>query len=826
MPEGRSETVLIVEDDPGVARLERLRLERAGYRAATAAAPEEALEAIRRGGVDLIVLDQGLSAGVSGLDFYRRLKAEGHDLPAILVTGSSDETTVVEAIRAGLRDFLPKASDFLETLPSVVDRVLGQVRAERRLAESEARLAGIALLAEAIPQLVWASRPDGWNDYLNRRWIDFAGRPLDELKGWGWSELLHPDDRPRTIERWSRALATGELYEIEYRLRGADGTFRWYLARGLPLTDPEGHVVQWFGTCTDIDDRRRAEEELQAHARQRAAIAELGQRALAGIDLDRLMDETAAGLAAGLDVEFCKVLELRADGQTLRLRAGVGWREGLVGRAMVGAEPGSQAGYTLRRNGPVIVEDLSTETRFHGPSLLQEHGVVSGMSVIIPGRGRPFGVLGIHTARRRTFTPEDVHFLQSAANVVALAVQRDQAERERARLLRAEQAARREAERANQAKDQFLAVLSHELRTPLTPVLASVSAMLDEVTPVPEEHRATLQMIRRGVELEARLIDDLLDVTRIARGQLALNREVVEVHTLIRQTAEICRSGVHGGKIRLDLDLRAPRSHVEADPARLHQVLWNLIKNAVKFTPAGGRVAVRTRNAADPPRLVVEVADTGIGIEAEALPRIFNAFEQGESSTVRRFGGLGLGLAISRSVVEALGGTIEARSRGKDQGATFLVALDCIPAPPVREPSAPAPAPEPRPALKILLVEDDPPTRRVMARLLQQRQYRVLAAADLKDALEIGQREEFDILVSDIGLPDGSGLDLIRALAARRPVRAIALSGFGMDDDARRCREAGFLAHLTKPVDFAKLEAVIRSIADVGRAGMMPAERA
>jgi CheY-like chemotaxis protein len=223
---------------------------------------------------------------------------------------------------------------------------------------------------------------------------------------------------------------------------------------------------------------------------------------------------------------------------------------------------------------------------------------------------------------------------------------------------------------------------------------------------------------------------------------------------------------------------------------------------------------------------VVAVADTGIGIGPETLPRIFNAFEQGESSTTRRFGGLGLGLAISRSVIEAHGGTIEVQSPGKDQGATFQVALEAVAPPAPRGSSGLAQTAEMRPALKILFVEDDPPTRRVLAQLLQLRQYRVTAVSNLKAALEIGRSEEFDILISDIGLPDGTGWELIRTLAAERPIRAIALTGFGMDDDVRRCQEAGFLAHLTKPVDFAKLDELIRSLADGGPAGMMTFEPA
>jgi PAS domain S-box-containing protein len=401
-------------------------------------------------------------------------------------------------------------------------------------------------------------------------------------------------------------------------------------------------------------------------------------------------------------------------------------------------------------------------------------------------------------------------------------------EQERERLIAAEQKARAEAERArdeaeaaNRAKDQFLAVLSHELRTPLNPILLAVTEMLDQMAPY-EDIRPTLLMIRQNVQLEARLIDDLLDVMRIVRGKMPMHWEVADAHALIRQAVDICRSDIGSGRLRLELDLTADTHHVNADPSRLQQVFWNLIKNAVKFTPPGGSLAIRTRNAPAPggdsggARLVVEVSDTGIGIEPDLLPVIFDAFQQGETTLTRQFGGLGLGLAISRSVVEAHGGSLVAESPGKGQGATFRVEMAALPRAMRQEPSGEAPV-APRPArLRILLVEDDATTLGVLDRLLRKLGYEVTTAATLGSALEAARAEEFDLIVSDIGLPDGTGLDLMREVGSHRPVPAIALTGYGREEDIRLSREAGFTAHMTKPIDFMRLEAVIRRVASLG----------
>ncbi|HEX2223621.1 MAG TPA: ATP-binding protein [Thermoanaerobaculia bacterium] len=388
-------------------------------------------------------------------------------------------------------------------------------------------------------------------------------------------------------------------------------------------------------------------------------------------------------------------------------------------------------------------------------------------------------------------------------------------------------AAREAAEAANRAKDRFLAVLSHELRTPLTPVLTALSA-LERHPAVPAELRPSLEMIQRNVALEARLIDDLLDLTRIANGKLQLGFATVDVHALIGQALQICGADAEAKRLSLDTDLAAGQSHVHGDSARLHQVLWNLIKNAVKFTPEGGRIAVRTFNP-EPDRLRIEVADSGIGIAADVLPRIFDAFEQGRPEINRHFGGLGLGLAISQGLVEAHHGTLTASSDGPGRGASFHVDLSALPegAAEAEKEGAEAPAassPDPTARIRrILLVDDHLDTLEIMALLLRNSSFEVHEAGDVRSALAIaaslaadagdtGGEPPFDLVVSDLGLPDGSGLDLMQELRDRYGLQGIALSGYGMQEDVRKSREAGFVEHLVKPVTFQTLQAAIERV--------------
>lgn len=367
--------------------------------------------------------------------------------------------------------------------------------------------------------------------------------------------------------------------------------------------------------------------------------------------------------------------------------------------------------------------------------------------------------------------------------------------------------AEEQANAANRAKDHFLAALSHELRTPLTPVLLKI-AMLRELPDLPPEIRADLRMIQRNVELEAKLIDDLLDLTRITRGKLSLHREVTDVHLLLDHVVKICADEVAKKRLHVDLKPEAPEHFVWADEARLQQVFWNLLKNAVKFTPAGGGIEIRTANE-ETGRIRIDVIDRGIGIEPETLPRLFSAFEQGDPTITRTFGGLGLGLAICKALVDQHGGTLSGVSAGRGKGATFTVSLETVSTPLRSERAVAAASVSTGRPLRLLLVEDHEPTLQVMSALLESAGHDVKAAPNLASARKLAAEGDFDLLVSDLGLPDGSGLDLMRELRESHGLRGIAVSGYGMEEDLRRSREAGFLEHLIKPVDPAKLKAAI-----------------
>ncbi|MBA3961129.1 MAG: response regulator [Chthoniobacterales bacterium] len=374
---------------------------------------------------------------------------------------------------------------------------------------------------------------------------------------------------------------------------------------------------------------------------------------------------------------------------------------------------------------------------------------------------------------------------------------------------------RQELISANASKDSFLALLSHELRNPLSPVLAMVGELEARASDGPEVRQA-LAVIRRNVELEARLIDDLLDITRISKGKLQLTLEVTSVHETLLRSYEICREDILQKKLEFEFRLNAAEEHVNGDPARLQQVFWNLIKNAVKFTPEGGKIEVATSNPA-PDKIEISTSDSGIGIEPQKIGRVFNAFEQGQSSITRRFGGLGLGLAISKTMVAAHGGTISVHSEGADRGSLFRVVLNTMAAPAVEKQFVRQTPDPPRADLAdrkthLLVVDDHHDTCLGMKMLLERRGYRITLAHSANQAVEKAQEEDFDLLISDIGLPDRSGYELMRELRATRSLRGIALSGFGMESDINKARAAGFSEHLTKPINFERLDQTIRAL--------------
>ncbi|HEX3555283.1 MAG TPA: ATP-binding protein [Thermoanaerobaculia bacterium] len=618
-----------------------------------------------------------------------------------------------------------------------------------------------------------------------------------------------------------------EILELRGRLRETEDTLRAIgegEADALIINERQGENVYMLQSA-------RAEANLRL-------LAEAGAMPTESLDLTATLQSSALLAVSGF-ADWC-VIDLALD-------------EGRIERvATAHADPDRQdLVEELKRfpprgdepNGPALVLRTGQAQRLAqmSPECLAtagqdpEHQRVfaalapcSALQVPLAARGRILGVWSFYSSSAgRRYDDGDLALAEELARRAALTI-------DNARLYAAAQA-------ANRAKDQFLATLSHELRTPLAPVLAVISS-LERDARLPETARKSLAMVRRNVELEARLIDDLLDLTRVSRGKLELSRRRTDVRQLLEQAVETCCGEAEAaGRLSIVRDLAGAGHTAWADPPRLSQVFWNLLNNALKFTPAGGTITVRSWMEAPPAapvapadteqgEIVVQVADTGVGIRPGALGHIFNAFEQGDLGTTRRFGGLGLGLAISKAIVELHGGTLSAQSAGIGRGATFTVRLPVgrrgyEAAEAVKAERRGAPRVEAGRPLHILLVEDHTDTAEALAALLEGLGHRITVAGTVRDALSAaGEAADtadgtIDLVISDLGLPDGSGLDLMRELAGRHRLPGIALSGYGMEEDLRKSQEAGFARHLTKPVTLD----VLKDVIDQVRGGDAPA---
>jgi PAS domain S-box-containing protein len=384
-------------------------------------------------------------------------------------------------------------------------------------------------------------------------------------------------------------------------------------------------------------------------------------------------------------------------------------------------------------------------------------------------------------------------------------VTRDITDQIRSREYEAEKIA---AQKASKAKDDFLAALSHELRTPLTPALAAATYLQENAEKLPPEFVEDIEIIKRNVQLQARLIDDLLDLTRIARGKLHLELEDCNAHTIIKNALETAQSAIAAKQLQVSTDLTAKQFLILADCIRLQQVFWNLINNAVKFTPQGGQITIRTSNN-KAGRFHFEVTDTGIGIEPQRLASLFQPFEQADPSVTRQFGGLGLGLAISKRLVDLHHGKIEAESRGRSFGATFTVTLDALPDGDAVNGLNHRVGGKTLKPLRILLVEDHQDTRRTLSRLLTHFGHNVVTAENVECAIHLIGANNIDVVLCDIGLPDGSGYEVAAQARAKGHIKTIALTGFGTEQDVQRSKEAGFDFHLVKPINFQELQSVL-----------------
>ena len=725
---------------------------------------------INRHFTESVGIDPVKMIGLTDYDFFAKDDADkyrGNDV-AVLESGRAmqfeevarhaDGPHTYVSVKFPLRD----ADGGIYAVCGVSTDINERKQAEQALREREDQL---RLITNAAPALISYIDRDYHYRLVNQTYERLFGRGVEEIRGRHVRELLGDDGFARVKPNLDRALG-GEEVSYEHCLSYPRGGPRWMSVSYTPDRDAAGDVRGIVMLGHDVTEQRRAGEELRASEERYRSLFESSRDGIVFAEMDG------------------------------RLVSGNGALQQITG-------------YPQAELAGLRYQDL-TPAKWHAMEerVLREQIIPRGYSDEYEKeyRRKDGSVVPISL---RVWLDRD-----AAGNPVGMwAIVRDITERKRAE--EAVLAAKAEAEHANKAKDQFLAVLSHELRTPLTPVVMTVAAMEMDRTLSPQL-RDDLAMIRRNIELETKLIDDLLDVTRIANGKLRLQARASDVHALLRNVLEILKSDVGEKRLNVAVELDAADAGVFADPARLQQVFWNLIKNAIKFTPSGGHVTVKSWNPS--PRLVcVEVIDTGAGIEPSVLPRIFNAFDQGEQTITRQFGGLGLGLAISKALTELHGGTIRAESDGKGRGARFTLELPTRT--PVErlvdqiQPLGPAADGAPRP--RVLLVEDHLDTQRTLRRLLEDRGYEVVTASSVAAALSVlssATTTPIDVLVSDIGLPDSTGHELMRTVRATYELPGIAVSGFGMDGDLKSSHDAGFAAHMTKPVDIQQLDTMIRSL--------------
>lgn len=806
-----------------------------GIQVETTESASDALKLLDDTKIDVIVSDVTMPS-MDGIRFLDHVHEKHPDIPVILLTGKDDRELAVLALRHGAHDLLTKPVEQL-TLAAAIERAVETTKLRRELRQyqldlerkvhertkqlsflsnASKRLASSLDYKTTINEIAKLAVPD-IADYCLVHMVDLGGkieRLATEHKDPRKVEMLQRmvDKYPTPMDApagYPNVMRTGksELMKhipLDLAKRVAQNeeheNMILELAMESSLCVPiklQGTVIGTITMVTAESGRRYSEDDL-ALAEElafRASLAiesamlysqsqnEVRQRVRAESELReseerfRVMADHAPVLiwVAGKDGEFYYFnrpwLEFR--GRKLEEESGNGWFEGV--------HPEDRA-----RCSEIYNASFHKRQPFEMEYRLMRHD----------GEYRWLIDLGVPR-----FGPQNKFegFIGSCIDI------HDR------KIMEAElREAKEDAERASKAKDQFLAVLSHELRTPLTPVL-NILQILQEDEEVPESMRSFIDIAIHNVNVEARIVNDLLKVTEISAGKLQLTTEPVELHSLIHSVIPTASKTLKDKHIELTLDLRARGSSVSGDPVRLHQVIGNLLENAVKFTPEHGKIKIATENLDD--QLRVSVSDTGIGIKPELLPVIFNTFEQGESSIHRQFGGLGLGLSISRGLVALHGGHLEAASEGIGKGTTISFALPTVEAAKPMAPRIDAVKTNRNEQLRLLIVEDNKHTSQAVKTLLERRGYQVDVAETLGDGIAAVRGKKYDLVISDLGLPDGSGLDITKHIDPDR-TRAIAVSGFCSESDMQESRAAGFAFHLAKPFDFKKLQEVIDKVLD------------
>ncbi len=671
----------------------------------------------------------------------------------------------------------------------VIAVYLRDKRSENALSESEGRLRAIM---EASSVILWTMNAQGQAVEDSRSWRVFTGQSFEELKGLGWLNAYHPDDRKRIQTDWQRALAGKTRLEAQYRLRRHDGQWRWTQVCATPLLDSNGSARAWVGMNTDITERKQAEADA-------LFLLDLSECASLATDPDELM--WAAAVAAGEHLQAARCGFLDMDLENDRFTVHRDYHPHAP--SVVGTYPLSPFGPAIVNLGEsgrvsIVCDTTEDERTAQYVDAYQQIGVRSFVAIPLLREGRMVSSLVVAAQEARSWSEGEVALAKAVAERTWLAVEK----------LRLDAAVRQSEEalrEADKRKDEFLATLAHELRNPLA-LMGNVVNLIQIPGSSEGELRWGRDILDRQVNYLTRLTDDLFDISRITRQKLELQKERVDLREIVNAAVESSRPSIDEREHELVVTLPKQAIYVEADRVRFAQVLMNLLTNAAKYTPKPGEISLSVEPAGG--LVVVRVKDTGVGLSAESLAHVFDMFYQVDRSYSRSDGGLGLGLTLVRQLVEMHGGTIEARSAGINQGSEFIVRLPIL-----REPYPPQPFASPREAAKhpaatarrILVADDFPESANALAKLLRSDGNEVQVAQDGLEALDTIAKFHPHVVVLDIAMPKLNGYDAARIIREQpwgKKIILIAMTGWGQQQDLRRAKENGFDAHLTKPVKY------------------------
>ncbi|MDZ8064543.1 MAG: response regulator [Nostoc sp. DedQUE08] len=696
--------------------------------------------------------------------------------------------------------------DGTTVIDGLIEDISERKQAQKALHQSEER----AQLAINISRLgTWHYDPSTNLVEFDKRMREIWGEPDDTalIPLPMVIERIHPDDRERVVNTISNALdpMSSGTYEIDYRIVWKDGTERWLFANGQVQLEGEGvskQAVGFLGTALDITERKRAEERLHL-------LYETTSDLLATEHPMLLMNNLFNKLSAQLELHsyYNYMVEEKDNQLMLHLNNYEGISEATA-QSLEWIEFGQNLCGLVAQERQQIVLDRSQISTHPNAQLVNSIGITAfaGQPLIV--QGRLLGTLSFASRTRTCFTPEEIDLLQSTCEQMAIAI-------ERANLLASIQQQAQQLQQANRIKDEFLAVLSHELRSPLNPILGW-SKLLQTCKLDEAKTAHALSAIERNAKLQSELIEDLLDVSRILQGKLSLNVCPVDLVSIVQAAMETVQLAAESKSIQIQVRLEPNVGQVLGDPNRLQQVIWNLLSNAIKFTDVEGRVDIQLKQVSS--FAEVTVIDTGQGIHPDFLPYVFEYFRQADGATTRKFGGLGLGLAIVRHLVELHGGTVRVESAGEGQGTTFTVRLPLMATP--SQKNADSKPSEPSlnlHGIKVLVVDDNTDTREFIAFMLEMYGANVTTVTSAVEALATLTKYRADVLLSDIGMPEMDGYMLVRQLRALPyqqggKIPAIALTAFAGEINYQKAIEAGFQRHVPKPIEPVKLVETITDL--------------